>query len=68
MEMKKQIGQIVPTVKVWLSKREVREYLDVSDEWIEKYLYADIHTYAIGKRIFFKQAEVDRYIEKNRIS
>lgn len=61
-------GQVVATQKIWLSRREVRHYLDVSDEWIAKYLYGECHVYHAGNKMFFKQTEIDRYIERNRIT
>jgi len=61
-------GNVIPVDRVWLSKREVREYLDVGDEWIEKYLYGEIHVYSVGKYVFFKLSEVNRFMEKSRIT
>lgn len=61
------IGEVISVKKVWLSKKEVREYLDVSDEWIKKYLYANINSYNVGKKIYFKISDIDKFMEKRRI-
>jgi len=58
---------VTPVKKVWLAKKEVKTYLGVSDEWIDKYLYANIHVYNVGRKIFFRQDEIDAYIEKNKV-
>lgn len=68
MAVRTQIGNVVPLTRVWISKREVKEYLDVSDEWIEKYIYPELHCYAIGSKKFFALADVDRFIKKAKIT
>lgn len=68
MTVKTKIGNIIPLARVWLSKRELKEYLDCSDEWIEKFIYPNLHCYAVGNKKFFAVAEVDKFIKNARVT
>lgn len=57
---------VLPIQKQWLSKREVKNYLDVSDEWIEEYLYVDLNPVAVGRKYFFNLSELNKWMEKHR--
>lgn len=60
------MATVLPIQKQWLSKREVKSYLDVSDEWIEEYLYVDLNPVAVGRKYFFNLSELNKWMEKHR--
>lgn len=50
-----------------MSKREIREYLDVSDDWIDSQMMGNVPFSRVGNKCFFKVQDVNRFIERNRV-
>lgn len=62
------IGFTVPVNKVYMSKREVCSYLDVSRRWLEaRICNGEIPYSRIGDKLFIKVRDIDNYVERNRI-
>lgn len=62
-------GQKVTAVeKVWLSNGEAQAYLGVGSDFMEG-LRAKLMVayYKVGHTIFYKKADLDRLLERNRI-
>lgn len=62
------LGITVPIKKVYMSKREVCAYLDVSRRWLEdRVANGEIPYSRIGDKFFIKVKDVDNYVELNRV-
>ncbi len=60
------IGKINPVEKVWLSSREVRAYLDCSDDYLQKLRdEASISFSRIGNKYWYDLRSIDLLIRKN---
>ena len=64
--MKKYTGRIKEVEKVWLSSREVRAYLDCSDDYLQKLRdEANISFSRIGNKYWYDLRSIDLLIRKN---
>ncbi len=64
--MKKYTGRIKEVEKVWLSSREVRAYLDCSDDYLQKLRdEASISFSRIGNKYWYDLRSIDLLIRKN---
>ena len=63
------IGKVEPVRRVWLEKKEAREYLGgCSDEWLDKLMKEEMVTVAvIGRKAFYEVASMERLMQKNVI-
>lgn len=60
--------KVEPLSKKWLSNREAQEYLGTSAGFLQNLRdTAQVSFYKVGQTIFYKVADLDRLIEKNRI-
>lgn len=59
--------RIEPIEKKWLSMAAAMEYLGMSRDFIDAMrLEPGINTYRVGRTIFLKKDEIDRFIEKQK--
>ena len=64
--MKKYTGRIKEVEKVWLSSREVRAYLDCSDDYLQKLRdEASISFSRIGNKYWYDLRSIDLLLRKN---
>ena len=64
--MKKYTGRIKEVEKIWLSSREVRAYLDCSDDYLQKLRdEASISFSRIGNKYWYDLRSIDLLIRKN---
>lgn len=55
--------------KVWLSNREAQKYLDVSSEFMKSLrLNGELHFYKVHNTVFYKKSDIDKIIEKNKVT
>ena len=62
---------VVDVESPWLDHEGLARYLGgVSDEWIKAHVVNDLHVHIrkVGRKFFFRKAEIDRLIERNRIT
>lgn len=68
--MTKTLGKVIPVEKVWLSGREVKKYLDISERTLLR-LHTDgkIHFYKPFNNvtIYYRKSEIDRLIMKGKV-
>lgn len=68
MRAQNHIGITVPINKVYMSKREVCVYLDVSRRWLEDRISnGEIPYSRIGDKFFIRVRDIDNYVERNRV-
>ena len=68
MKQKPISGITVPVNKVYMSKREVCAYLDVSRKWLEERINnAEIPFSRIGSKFFIRVKDIDNFVERNRV-
>lgn len=61
-------GKIEPINKTWLSAREVKAYLDCSDDFLQMLRNdAAISFSRIGGKYFYNLASIERLMVKNRV-
>lgn len=55
--------------KLWLSQKEARSYLGVSNDWLEERRNTGaLHYSKVGKTIFYIKTEIDSLIRKHAIT
>ena len=66
--MKKILGKVIPIEKIWLSKAELQEYLNVSRRWVEEAQNsALIPFFKVDRKIWFLKSDIDKFISKHRV-
>lgn len=61
-------GRIKEVEKVWLSSREVKAYLDCSDDYVQKLRdEARISFSRIGNKYWYDLRSIDLLIRKNKV-
>ena len=59
----------VDTSKLWLSNKEAKAYLGVSEDWLDdRRAEGTLHYSKVGRTIFYMKCEVDDLIRKNAVS
>lgn len=51
---------------VWISSKQLAEYLGISTTTVNKIRGSKVPYYKLGGRIYFKKQEIDEWIEKTR--
>lgn len=66
--MKKQQGKVKDVEKIWLSSREVKAYMDISDDILQVLRNtASISFSKVPGGYLHDKRSIDRYIESNKI-
>ena len=66
--MKKVLGKVIPIEKIWLSKVELQEYLNVSRRWVEEaQSSALIPFFKVDRKIWFLKSDIDKLIRTHRV-
>lgn len=67
MNQPKNICFTTPVERKWFTVAGVMEYLGMSRDFVESLrMEPGINTYRVGRTIFLKKDEIDRYIEKQK--
>ena len=65
---KKLEAKVIPIEKIWISKAELQQYLDVSNRWIEEAQNsALILFFKVERKIWFLKSDIDKFIQTHRV-
>lgn len=65
---KKLEAKVIPIEKIWISKAELQQYLDVSNRWIEEAQNsALIPFFKVERKIWFLKSDIDKFIQTHRV-